>query len=230
MRTIWVFAALGSLAACSPQVPNSAAGVGFDNYDQARQQRDVQLTGADPVATAALPPAGTISDEPLDATNLAASTKAVLAQTDANGVVQASPTNPTPVQLENPGISDENDFSAVGERRSIQRDAQRREQIKAQYQVIQPTELPQRRSSSGPNIVSYALQTSNPMGQRLYRRVGVAAQSRFQRNCGKYGSPDLAQTVFLGRGGPQKDRLGLDPDGDGYACHWDPRPFRKARG
>lgn len=230
MRTIWVFAALGALAACSPGVPDSAAGVGFDNYDQAKRQRDVQLSGAEPVATVALPPAGAISDEPLDATNLAASTQAVLAQTDTSGHVQASPTNPKPVQLENPGISDEDDFSAVGERRSIQTDAQRREQIKAQYQVIQPTALPQRRSSSGPNIVSYALQTSNPMGQRLYRRIGVAAQSRFQRNCNKYGSPDLAQTDFLNRGGPKKDRLGLDPDGDGYACSWDPRPFRKARG
>ena len=39
---------------------------------------------------------------------------------------------------------------------------------------------------------------------------------------------DLAQIEFLERGGPARDRLGLDPDGDGYACAWDPTPFRKA--
>ena len=43
-------------------------------------------------------------------------------------------------------------------------------------------------------------------------------------------SPDQAQIDFLSKGGPERDRLSLDPDGDGYACGWDPRPFRKAVG
>jgi hypothetical protein len=33
----------------------------------------------------------------------------------------------------------------------------------------------------------------------------------------------------LSNGGPERDRLGLDPDGDGFACYWDPTPFRLAR-
>ncbi len=31
-------------------------------------------------------------------------------------------------------------------------------------------------------------------------------------------------------GGPERDQFGIDPDGDGYACRWDPSPFRKAVG
>ena len=31
-------------------------------------------------------------------------------------------------------------------------------------------------------------------------------------------------------GGPERDQFGIDPDGDGYACSWDPSPFRKAVG
>ena len=41
-------------------------------------------------------------------------------------------------------------------------------------------------------------------------------------------SSDLAQKAFLSRGGPERDILLLDPDGDGFACKWDPRPFRLA--
>jgi hypothetical protein len=34
----------------------------------------------------------------------------------------------------------------------------------------------------------------------------------------------------LARGGPDKDPRGLDPDGDGFACGWDPAPFLLAEG
>ena len=27
-------------------------------------------------------------------------------------------------------------------------------------------------------------------------------------------------------GGPKVDPKGIDPDGDGFACYWDPKPFR----
>ena len=146
-----------------------------------------------------------------------------------NGVVQASPSNPPPLLLDNPGISDENDFGAVGERRSIETDAQRLEQAKANYKVIEPTALPSR-VSTGPNIVAYALETKNPRGTKIYNRVGLTSQSRYEKNCAKYRSNDQAQTAFLTKGGPTIDRLGLDPDGDGFACGWDPSPFRKAAG
>jgi hypothetical protein len=45
---------------------------------------------------------------------------------------------------------------------------------------------------------------------------------------GDVPSDDLAQEAFLSEGGPERDRLGVDPDGDGFACRWDPTPFRRA--
>ena len=37
-----------------------------------------------------------------------------------------------------------------------------------------------------------------------------------------------AKIAFLEAGGPKRDRKALDPDGDGYACGWDPAPYRRA--
>ena len=40
--------------------------------------------------------------------------------------------------------------------------------------------------------------------------------------CAAYPTPDAAQRAFIAQGGPQRDPLGLDPDGDGRACTWTP--------
>ena len=138
--------------------------------------------------------------------------------------------NAQPVDINNPGISDEQSFDAVAARETIESDAQRLERQRQAYQVIQPTPVPTRNGSAGPNIVQYALTTTNSVGQRIYSRSGINGANRAARACGRYPSPDLAQTEFLERGGPERDRLGLDPDGDGFACSWDPGPFRAARG
>jgi len=161
--------------------------------------------------------------------DIATETAAVLAAANANSgqaPLQASPSNPSPQS--NAGISDENDFSAVSDRQSISSDAQRIAQNRAQYQVVQPTALPSRSGASSPNIVEYALGTSNPRGARVYSRSGFNGSAKAARNCARFASPDQAQIEFLSNGGPQKDRKGLDPDGDGYACTWDPAPFRQA--
>ncbi|MEC8581110.1 MAG: hypothetical protein VXZ18_10205 [Pseudomonadota bacterium] len=97
------------------------------------------------------------------------------------------------------------------------------------YQVIQPTALPTREGATGPNIVDYALRTTNVVGQSLYRRSTFASKAKEERNCAAYASPDLAQEAFLASGGPEKDREGLDSDGDGFACTWNPAPFRAVR-
>jgi len=88
--------------------------------------------------------------------------------------------------------------------------------------------LPTRSGAEGPNIVQFALSTRNARGEKAYSRSGLAGSARFQRNCGKYASPDLAQEAFLRSGGPERDKMGIDPDGDGFACSWDPSPYRKA--
>lgn len=148
-------------------------------------------------------------------------------QTTPDGIVHASPNNPAPVLMDNPGISDENDFEAVGSRRSIKDDAARLQANRNNYKVIQPTAVPQR-TETGPNIVAYALSLTHPVGTKAYRRVNLFPKSHYTKACAGYASDNDAQSAFLANGGPKRDRKGLDPDGDGYACGWNPEPYRRA--
>jgi len=241
MRVFLCALGLVALGACTTAVPDSGAGVGFDDYDsylEEKRARDAQLSGGaipepDAVSSETLNSSGrTVSDN--DAEAIAAEAEAALAEADANSgddVVHASPNNPAPETVNtSTGISGENDFEAVGEQRSIESDAALIAQNRARYKVIEPEALPTRSGSQGPNIVAYALASKHPVGTQVYNRVGFNKESKFRRNCAKYASPDRAQEDFLSRGGPKKDRLGLDPDGDGYACGWNPGPFQRAVG
>jgi len=250
MRLIFPALALCVLSACGPAIPDSAAGVGFDNSIDRQLAREAALTGG-----SALPPPTAVSEETLGPVTgqttvpfgTGVSTTAIPAATNEDAIleaaasldasaansglapVQASPSNPPPVSVNNPGISDENDFAAVSGRQSIESDAQRIAENRAQYQLIEPTALPSRAGAGGqPNIVQYALDTSHLRGTRVYSRAGINMFARAQRNCAEYASADHAQIDFLSKGGPTRDRMGLDPDGDGYACGWDPSPYRTA--
>ncbi len=144
-------------------------------------------------------------------------------------LVGAVPTaNPTVPSTSGTGISDEQDFDAVASRETIESDAARRAQQAAQYQVVQPSALPPPPATTGPNIVQYALAAPNSKGQEWYSRFVFSGEGRQLRNCNQYSTPDEAQRDFLARGGPERDPRGLDPDGDGFACAWDPAPFRAA--
>ena len=123
------------------------------------------------------------------------------------------------------GISDEQDFAAVSARETIESDKERIARNRAQYTVIQPTAVPER-TDTGPNIVQFALSTTHNPGTQMYSRSSIRFTNP-DAACARYASPDLAQQAFLAAGGPDRDRKGLDPDGDGYACAWDPRPFRQ---
>ena len=123
--------------------------------------------------------------------------------------MRASPSNPPPQPV---GISRENNFDVVSGQRSIEDDAARLAQNRAQYEVIQPQALPDRAGDDQPNIVKFALETSHPVGTRVYARAGFNGAARAARNCAKYPSPDQAQIDFLSRGGPKRDRKGLDPE------------------
>ncbi len=125
----------------------------------------------------------------------------------------------------NTGISDEQDFSAVSSRETIESDKERLARNRAQYQVVQPTAVPQR-TETGPNIVEFALATTHAPGTQMYSRSALRLTDPMVA-CARFASPDLAQQAFLEAGGPKRDRKGLDPDGDGFACSWDPRPFRQ---
>jgi hypothetical protein len=240
-------AALMLLAACA-QGPGGGA-----DYDQAAALREAELANGvasyerlastdpmepmDPMGLAAQGQGAAVAPvRPLgssvssnSAEGIAADTAAVLAASSGGtAAAPAAAVPPAPV-VTSTGLSVENDFSAVSENRSIQSDAALIQQNRAQYQVIEPTALPSRSAASGPNIVAYALNTSHPKGTRVYSRSGVNLQGRAARNCAKFPSSDMAQIEFLANGGPERDRASLDPDGDGYACSWDPAPFRKAQ-
>jgi hypothetical protein len=232
MRFIPLLAVVVAVAGCAPRVPDSAAGVRGDDDAPSRAAPGAQ--GTDPV-----PPAGAISDEATGTGEdtgaaLAAETQAALDAIRAapgETPLEADPNNPPPETVTTPGgISEENDFEAVDEARSIESDKALIARNRERYKVIEPTRLPARPDDSGPNIVAYALATNHPVGTRLYKRFGFNKEAKYRRNCAEYASADQAQRDFLDRGGPERDRRGLDPDGDGFACAWDPTPFRKAVG
>lgn len=122
------------------------------------------------------------------------------------------------------GVSDEQDFEAVAARETIESDKARLEKNRAQYQIDQPGALPQR-DGVGPSIVEYALATQHPLGVKLFQRSPLRFK-KIEVACAPYANDDLAQEAFLAAGGPNRDRMGMDPDGDGYACGWDPAPYR----
>lgn len=224
MRILGLAILAGTLAACAPSVPDSGRGVGFGDIGGTAapvQPGQSGQTGTGLVA------GGQISDETLQP-------GVELPQADQTGADQTGAGSddgsaPKPVvNLDNPGISDEQDFSAVTARETIESDRARIEAQREAYKVIEPTALPARPNRTFASIVEFALATTNEVGQPLYSRSRILAQSRFERNCAKYASSDLAQEAFLKAGGPQRDRYGLDPDGDGFACYWDPKPFRLA--
>ena len=241
------------LSACSTPVPDSASGVGFQDYGTYLRDREAALnTGAPapvapgtPLTGMTVPPApaaGGFSTDRMGAAINAADGSTVGAPLSATGssgyVATATPQTgerprgdaPAGIRQENgevahTGISDEQDFSAVSARETIESDKARIERNRAQYENIAPAALPVRPANTGPNIVEFALSTTHAPGTAVYRRSGGGSADRA---CGKFASADLAQQAFLERGGPDRDRLGVDPDGDGFACGWDPRPFRTA--
>ncbi len=97
-------------------------------------------------------------------------------------------------------------------------------QARSQLVVVQPGSVP--RATPGVNIAQYAQQTRNAVGERVYPRNRLSMGGGA---CGRFASADDAQRAFLAAGGPQADPRNLDPDGDGFACSWDPEPYRQLR-
>lgn len=210
IRYSWPLIALLAFSGCETPVPDSGEGVGFDDYSNYRNERDAELAGRGPMINSNAVSGETVTGQP--------------------NRPPAVPATPARLNRNNPGISDEQDFGAVSSRESIASDAQRRVAQQGAYQVISPTALPTRSGGSGASVVNFALSTNNRVGQVIYQRSSLSGQSRFQRNCAKYQSADRAQEAFLKAGGPKRDSKGLDPDGDGFACFWDPAPYRHAVG
>jgi len=237
-----ILAALVVVSACTQTIPDSGAGVGFgtaDDFLEDQARREAAVAGT----SGPLPSAQAIATEDtalaIDTSDLAAagigsaipepsSSEPLSAVAPREVGIEASPSNPAPELASNPGLSDEQDFSAVTSRESIESDAERLAAAEAARLEAEVTALPTRSGNTGPNIVAYALTAPNRLGQEWYSRSMLSGQARFQRNCAGYNTPDAAQRDFLARGGPDRDPRGIDPDGDGFACGWDPAPFRLA--
>lgn len=197
------------LAGCSTTVPNDSPEY-FDSITpdpaslerKAQEERLLQAEGLP--ETVLLPAEGTV---PSDATVIPAnkSTKA----------------NTAP--LSDGTISNSQDFETAKANDTIASDAAKLQELKDNYQIVQPGAAPVRASDI--NLAKYALAQTNPVGQKIYSRFSVGG-AKAKRKCERYISADEAQLAFLKSGGPQKDRNGIDPDGDGYACGWSPDVFR----
>jgi hypothetical protein len=245
---------LTGLAACvDPAVPDSGAGVGFNDYAQyelERAQREAALNGSGSTTFGAPAPvtSGPLSAIPAPTAPATATTgnaaigsdelaRAGIGQTQLQTGSPLDATNAAAAEAErianlgnNPGISDEQNFDAVSGRETIASDAQRRATQAAELVVVEAVPLPTTRAATGVNIVAYALNAPNVKGQEWYSRSILSGDNRFQRNCAAYNNADAAQRDFLSRGGPERDSQGIDPDGDGFACGWDPAPFKLASG
>ncbi|MDP4032045.1 MAG: hypothetical protein Q8P60_04180 [Pseudorhodobacter sp.] len=234
MRLPYAFVIVLGIAACAPPpVPDSGAGAGFQDYPSYLRQREAALnTGT----TAPVAPA--FSTQAIGAAIDAADSGAgavALPGADA-GLAADPPRGDTPAGIASDSgemtagsaaISDEQDFSAVAARETIESDAERLARNREEYQVIQPVAVPERTGGTAPNIVEFALSTSHTVGTSMYKRSSLRL-GNVNSACARFASPDLAQEAFLAAGGPEKDPKGIDPDGDGFACSWDPRPFRAA--
>jgi hypothetical protein len=228
------------LAGCAPAPVDSGAGVGFQDYNSYIRGAPSVPTGPvvvppvggafDPAAAAAAidRAEGVAPVDPLAATAPAALPPLTDSAARPRGSAPAGIQEESGEMAGNTGISDEQDFNAVAARETIESDAERIARNRAEYVVVQPGALPQRPGDTGPNIVEFALATNHAPGVQLYKRGGISVRSQ-DSACAKYASPDQAQQDFLERGGPERDRIGVDPDGDGFACSWDPRPFRTAK-
>jgi hypothetical protein len=231
-KVLVIGAAIAALSACVQEIPDSGEGVGFGDYVTYQEQMARQEAA---LAAAALSDqnasTGTISSEELAALGIGQAAEPTTSTSSTSATTAEASSEPEQTEpVSNGGISDEQDFSAVAERETIESDAARLAANAAQYQVAEVSALPVRDGDEGPNIVEYALNAPNKLGQAWYSRIQLFSQSRFETNCAKYNTPDDAQRDFLLNGGPERDPMGLDPDGDGFACGWDPEPFRLAFG
>lgn len=82
--------------------------------------------------------------------------------------------------------------------------------------------------SGTPSVLArYAQAERHNPGTTVYPRTAGSA-STAERACRSYANSATAQTAFIAAGGPIIDPHGMDPDGDGFVCGWDPRPYRQS--
>ena len=122
-------------------------------------------------------------------------------------------------------VSDEQDFAAVAQRETIESDSQRIKEIEEKLVIYDPIDHPDKEGQT--DVVSFALNTKHTPGTVLFRRNTLFFnRDKYLERCESYIDSEAAQQAFLDAGGPEVDDLNLDPDGDGFACSWNPAKYR----
>lgn len=232
--------ALAGLAACDNSAPVGSRGAlmqppAMGDYQRQLRARESQrgipysIPPETPGAPLAAPMAAPMaSDGPLPVGPLAA--QPVLPAAPAPvpppaPVPLAAAQPPAPVVMgERPAGVDANRFTPVP---FGQRPAGAEIPPQGTTEIVTVTNVPTG-SAGGPNVVAYALQTTHNVGTERYRRMNPLRHMRWESACLAFVSQDAAQEAFLAAGGPERDRQNLDPDGDGFACWWDPQVYRRA--
>jgi hypothetical protein len=132
---------------------------------------------------------------------------------------------PDVVTEQNPDEISDNRFQSVIGRDTVNSDRERIESARDQRVVVNADQIEMRKG--GANPAAFALSTTHKVGERKYRRSGSKpSRAQLSQKCRRFSSPDDAQRRFLERGGPQRDPMRIDPDGDGFACGWSPERYR----
>jgi hypothetical protein len=217
-RRMGCAAAILALAACGTgPAPNDVAqGVGFQDYQEYQARRTaLRVPPAAPVTPqTALPPAEVVAEPFPPPVGTRTGTQWV--------AVDPAPTTGGSVDVARIAAG------AIAEAEGdIPRPATAPQQMatapSADNFVAPP--LPEGMSVLGANVVAFALSTDHAVGQRVYSRFPFRL-GRPEVRCSDFRTTDLAQDWFLTNEGPERDRAGLDPDGDGFACNWSPERYR----
>ncbi|WBU61421.1 hypothetical protein [Paracoccus albus] len=94
-----------------------------------------------------------------------------------------------------------------------------------------PASIPPAHVNDSPDtdaLSRYAGTQRHAPGTAAFSRSGGTEEAA-ARACARYPNAEAAQLMFLSSGGPQRDPMGMDPDGDGYVCGWDPTHYRVDR-
>ncbi|MCC1482332.1 hypothetical protein [Roseibaca sp. Y0-43] len=255
MRLPLVLVAVGLLSACTSNAPYSnvidtaGSGVGFSDYAQYMRAQEelsrIRRAEAAAARTALVPPADAPAQVAFQPQGFGNAQTQMPQQAPLGQPVAASPlqSQPLPQQVAQSPAQSFNTGQTVAAAAPAPAEAGVSTQsyqaqpfgTPIQNRVVRRDYVPQVRvteaeapAASGPNLFMYALSTQHNVGQERYTRRNPFRWNRWEAACAQYPHQDLAQEAFLAAGGPERDPDHMDPDGDGFACWWDPAPFRQA--
>ena len=122
------------------------------------------------------------------------------------------------------GVLDLSQFSQEQQKVEREQAAKRREELKA-GRVVLEVNSKEKITLKSVNLAVFARSVSNKVGEKIYYRNFLSTENN--SSCKKFSNKNAAQIFFLENGGPKNDFYNVDPDGDGFACKWDPEIYRK---